>query len=88
MTIDKREVITIPKWLVIVVLPMIISGLVAFGSISTWKGSIETKTSRNEKEIETLFTKKVEYSEYNRLFMTLERIEKKIDEHIASDKNN
>ena len=83
MTIDKKDVITLPKWLVILVLPMLVSGLVAFGAISTWKGSYETKASRNEAEIQKLYDQKTDRNEMNLLINTLNRIENKLDAHIS-----
>ena len=86
MTIDKKEVITLPKWLVILVLPMLISAIVAFGSISAWKGSYETKAMRNEQEIQKLDEKKVDRNEFNQLINTLNRIENKFDSHVSENK--
>ena len=83
MTIDKKEVITLPKWLVILVLPMLVSGLVAYGAMSSWKGSYENKVETNEIQIQKLDEKKVDRNEYNQLLNTLNRIENKLDNHIS-----
>lgn len=83
MTIDKKEVITLPKWLVILVLPMLVSAIVAFGAISAWKGSYETKAERNEHEIQKLYDQKTDRTEMNILLNTLNRIENKLDSHIS-----
>lgn len=84
MTVDKKEVITIPKWLVIWVIPMIISLIVAYGTISTWKGSYETKAIRNEQEIIRLQDQKVDRNEIANLREQLNRIESKLDQHIEN----
>ena len=83
MTVDKKEVITLPKWLVILVLPMLVSGLVAYGAMSSWKGSYENKVETNEIQIQKLDEKKVDRNEYNQLLNTLNRIENKLDNHIS-----
>lgn len=83
MTVDKKDVITIPKWLVIWVAPMVVSAVVAFGTISAWKGKYETKAIRNEQEIQRLDEKKVDRNELNQLINTLNRIENKLDSHIS-----
>jgi len=85
MTVDKKEVITLPKWLVILVLPMLVSGLVAYGAMSSWKGTYENKVETNEVQIQRLEEKKVNRDEYNQLINTLNRIENKLDNHISKE---
>jgi len=82
MTIDKKEVITLPKWLVILVLPMIVSLVVSFGLMSETKATLETKAHRNEAEIQKLYDQKTDRNEMNLLINTLNRIENKLDSHI------
>lgn len=86
MTIDKKEVITLPKWLVILVLPGLVSALVAYGAWSSWKGSTDTESQRNKQDIQKLYDQKADRSENTLIMNSLERIEKKLDDHI--DKNN
>lgn len=81
MTVDKKDVITIPKWLVIWLLPMLVSGVVAFGVVSEIKAQLQIKAERNEKEIERLQDQKVDRNEFNQLINTLNRLEKKFDMH-------
>ena len=85
MTIDKKEVITLPKWLIVLVLPMLVSGLVAYGAISSWKGSYENKVETNELQIQRLDERKVDRNEFNQLLNTLNRIENKLDNHISKE---
>ena len=82
MTVDKKDVITIPKWLVIWLLPMLVSGVVAFGVVSEIKAQLQIKAERNEKEIERLQDQKVDRYEFNQLINTLHSIERKLDMHI------
>ncbi|MBV5313778.1 MAG: hypothetical protein JZU47_10810 [Prolixibacteraceae bacterium] len=83
MTVDKKDIITIPKWLVIWVAPMLVSAIVAFGTISAWKGKYETKAARNEQEIQRLDERKVDRKEMDLLLNTLNRIENKLDSHVS-----
>ena len=86
MTIDKKDVVTLPKWLVILVLPMIISAIVAYGLVSETKATLETKSVRNEQEITRLQDQKIDRNELNQLINTLNRIELKLDNHIEPNK--
>lgn len=82
MTLDKKEVITLPKWLVIIVAPMIVAGIVTYGSVNFWKGSAETKINRAEAEIQKLDEKKLDRDEFEQLMKTINRVEDKLDKHI------
>ena len=62
---------------------MLVSGLVAYGAMSSWKGSYENKVETNEIQIQKLDEKKVDRNEYNQLLNTLNRIENKLDNHIS-----
>ncbi len=47
MTIDKKDFIKIPKWLVIVFLPILISGITAYGVVRTKDAKIEKQVEIN-----------------------------------------
>lgn len=83
MTIDKKEVITIPRWWVILFAPMLVAGIVAYGTMNAWKGSYEETARRNNEEIQKLYEQKCDRNEMNLLLNTLDRIENKLDTHIS-----
>jgi uncharacterized protein YpmS len=82
MTLDKKEVITIPKWLVVILSPVIVALVVSFGSMNLWKGASDTKLDRAEQEIEKLDNEKVDRTEFNQLMNAMNRVEDKLDEHM------
>jgi len=82
MTIDKKEVITLPKWLVILVLPMLISAIITYGGLSGTKATLQTKALRNEQEIQRLYDQKCDRNEFNKLYDIMIRVENKVDKHI------
>jgi hypothetical protein len=79
MTVNRNDVVTIPKWLVIVLLPMFFGAMTGYGAykISSTKYEIEIQNLKSESE------KKINKAEveiqFNDLRNRLTRIEEKLD---------
>lgn len=81
MTISKSEVITIPKWLVIVLFPIIIGGITGYAASKASAAKVETKTELLQKEVE----KKANQTEFLIIQKQMDRIEGKLDKHIGGN---
>ena len=82
MTIDKREVITIPKWIILIVLPIVIGGIGGYATSRFNAGKSETRINYLEKTIDN----KVDRNEFQQIEKLLIRIDGKLDDHIKSHK--
>jgi uncharacterized membrane protein (DUF106 family) len=82
MTVDKKEIITIPKYLVIIVVPIIVSVLSSLITDATTKATLETKITKQDQEIQQLFETKTDRTEQTLIMKSLDRIEAKLDGHI------
>lgn len=82
MTINKSEVITLPKWLVILVLPMIISLVTAYGLFRANSARVDEKLISTKQELLRIDNSKASKDEFNLVKEQLNRIEKKIDDHM------
>jgi hypothetical protein len=79
MTIDKSETVTFPKWLVIVVVPILISAIVGFSAGRFGDGRQYQKIETQGERIENLEKSKVD-KEVLKIFQDqLNRIEQKLD---------
>lgn len=83
MTVDKDRTVKIPIWLISFIVPFIVAGIVSFGAYKATSAKFDTKIIRNEIEIE----KRVTEDEFNLVIKQLDRIEKKLDEHIQNAVN-
>lgn len=82
MTVDKKEVITIPKWLVIWISPAIVSIIIGYGAYKTFSANIETIQIMQKDQIKQLQDSKIDRNEFNIILQQLDKIEKKLDQHI------
>lgn len=87
MTINKEDVITLPKWLVIVVLPMTVSAIISFGVFKAGAAKQEEKVSNIENVTDKLEREKVDRNEFTLIQSQLNRIEEKVDAHMSNDKH-
>lgn len=87
MTLDKNDIITLPKWLVIVVLPMVVSAIISFGLFRANAAQQEEKVNNVINVTNELKQNKVERNEFIMIQNQLNRIEEKVDAHMNSDKN-
>jgi hypothetical protein len=85
MTIDKREVITIPKWLVIVLIPIIMGSIGGFAVGRFDAGRNSKQIEVNTKRLDVVERNKVDMETFKVIEGSLQRIEDKLDKHI--DKN-
>ena len=86
MTLDKNDIITLPKWLVIVVLPMIVSAIISFGLFRANAAKQEEKVSNVINVTNELKQTKVDRNEFIMIQNQLNRIESKVDRYIENKK--
>jgi hypothetical protein len=82
MTIRKTDVITLPKWLVILILPLLIGGMGGYASSSFSRGAQAKQIEVNTKRLEVVETDKADMALYKTIEKSLTRIEGKLDAHI------
>ncbi len=85
MTVDKKDVITIPKWLVIWISPAIVSVIIGYGAYKTFSANIETTLTLQKDQIKQLQESKIERNEFNLILNQLRDINIKLDEHINNN---
>lgn len=85
MTVDKKDVITIPKWLVIWISPAIVSVIIGYGAYKTFSANIETTLTLQKDQIKQLQESKIERNEFNMILNQLRDINIKLDEHINNN---
>jgi hypothetical protein len=97
MTIDKSEKISMPKWVILFIVPLLggAIGGIASGSFSAGKRvqqietlqtiAVENKTAIKEKdkEIKEIKETKADKIDMERIYNSLDRIEGKFDQHIV-----
>jgi len=89
MTIDKRDTINIPKWLLLLVIPIVLGGISGFGTSMYALGKNNRQVEVNTKRLETIETLKADKETTNAVLVqinsSLYRIENKLDNHINGD---
>ena len=78
MTVDNSKSITIPVWLISILMSVLTATVISWGIIST----VRTKIDRAEVDIETLRKEKIQRDEFNIVLNKLNSIESKLDKHI------
>ena len=78
MTIDKRDYIKIPNWLITLALPALVSAFVAFSSISSSKAVSESKIQKLEQDTQNLQDNKIDRNEFNLIIKQLDEIKSAI----------
>ena len=86
MTIDKREVITIPKWIILIVLPIVIGGIGGYATSRFNAGKMESQFNYTQKRVDIMEQTKVDRNEFNQIEKLLIRIDTKLDDHIKDSK--
>jgi hypothetical protein len=82
MTLNKADVITIPKWLVIVIIPLVLGGIGGYATSRFDKGRQEKQIEVNTKRLDVVESNKVDREQFIMIENTLTRIENKLDSHI------
>ena len=82
MTIDKSKEIAVPVWLISVVLSILFSAFVVWGSIASAKSTLD----RAKTDIETLRVEKISRDEFRLVLDKLNSIDGKLDGHIEKTK--
>lgn len=86
MTIEKSEKVTIPVWLLSVIVSLLITGFTTWGIVSAKNATLEEKAQRNRDDIVELKSQKVDRSEFLYIKEKLESIDKKLDDHMKEAK--
>lgn len=86
MTIEKSEKVTIPVWLLSVIVSLLITGFTTWGIVSAKSATLEEKAQRNRDDIVELKTQKVDRAEFLYIKEKLESIDTKLDVHIKETK--
>jgi len=86
MTIEKCEKVTIPVWLLSVIVSLLITGFATWGIVSSKSASLEEKAQRNRDDIVEIKSQKVDKTEFLYIKERLESIDKKLDNYINSEK--
>lgn len=86
MTIEKKEQVTIPVWLLSVIISLLITGFTTWGIITAKSAALDEKAQRNRDDIVKLESQKVDKNEFLYIKEKLESIEKKLDNHINATK--
>ena len=82
MTADNSKSITVPIWLISILMSILTATVISWGIIST----VRTKIDRAEIDIEMLRKEKIQREEFNMVLDKLINIETMLDNHIAKDK--
>jgi hypothetical protein len=85
MTVDKKDVITISKWKVMILIPALVSFISAVLTVWGAKAELQNEVLNQKQEINKLFDTKVDRSEQTLILKSLERIEAKLDGHIDKE---
>jgi lipopolysaccharide export LptBFGC system permease protein LptF len=85
MTIDKSKTVTLPVWLVSVIVSLLVTGFTTWGILTSTKATLEIRAARNEREIESLRQEKVNRTEFTMVLEKLNTIERKLDTHTVDD---
>jgi hypothetical protein len=89
MTIDKREVITIPKWIIMVLTPMVVSAVGSFVAISVQSAKYETEIAQLKEESENKINKAEAELQFQFIKEQLKAINLKLDKSdLKLDRNN
>lgn len=86
MTIDKSKQVTLPVWLVSLIISLLATGFTTWGIISSKATSLDVRATHNEQNIKTLQETKVSRDEYKLVIDMLHSIESKLDRHIVESK--
>lgn len=81
MTVSKDKQVTLPVWLISVLISVIFTGFTTWGIISAKAATLEIRASHNENNIKMLQENSASKDEFNLVREQLNRIEKKLDAH-------
>ena len=79
MTVDKREQITLPVWVISGLVSIVLAGFTTWGVISAKAATLDVRATHTEINIDTLRKEKVSRDELTLVLDKLNGIEKKQD---------
>lgn len=83
--VNIKEYITIRKWLIILLLPLLIIIMGSMLNIAMVAGNIRSKVETNTEDIKIIEQIKANKDTQDRIFNALDRIETKLDQHIKDN---
>ena len=83
MTINRNEVITIPKWILVILIPILATAITSYGVFKGQTAKQDEKLMNQEREITHIEATKVSRDEFLMLQNQLNRIESKLDQHVT-----
>jgi lipopolysaccharide export LptBFGC system permease protein LptF len=84
--IVSEHTVAIPVWLISLLVGLIASLLTSWGVISSARASLEVRAKHNEEDIKSLKEEKVDNKQFDIIVNQLNRMEKKLDEHIKESR--
>jgi hypothetical protein len=84
MTINKSDVVTLPKWLIIIIIPIML-GSIGYAASRFAAGKQDKQIEVNTKRLDVVESNKIDRVQFEMIENSLIRIESKLDGHI--DKN-
>ena len=72
----------VPAWIISIILGVLVSLLTTWGILTATKANLEVRAKRNEDDIQRLASEKADKTILEMIRDSLNRIEKKLDEHI------
>lgn len=82
MTINKKDTITIPKWLLMLLIPVLVGGVSGLITSSFTLGKNSKQIEINTKRLDMVESDKVNLKQFSMIEKSLERIENKLDLHL------
>lgn len=79
MTIEKDKVVRIPIWVISVLLPVLVAGVISFGQYKYSSGRTETKLDHIELKINSIEQTKVDSKTFDMLIQRLDRIDDRLE---------
>ncbi|HNY52952.1 MAG TPA: hypothetical protein PK727_04580 [Bacteroidales bacterium] len=86
MTLDKREKIVVPVWLIGILVSVITAAGTAWVAVQVKTARLEVRATHNETNIDMLRREKVGNEKFDIIVNQLNRMEGKLDEHIKESR--
>lgn len=77
--------VVIPVWVISIFLTVLVSLLTTWGILTATKANLEVRAKRNEDDIQRLASEKADKTVLGMICESLNRIEKKLDDHIDNE---
>jgi len=82
VSVMAEGTVFVPAWIISIILGVLVSLLTTWGILTATKANLEVRAKRNEDDIQRLASEKADKTILEMIRDSLNRIEKKLDEHI------